>query len=88
MNTLRRAISVLGELLVTAGVIVLLFGAYELWGTGIYTAGQQNDLRAALDQSWGVAAPATPTPGQSSDGPSPSPGTSTAPPTKAPSTSG
>ncbi|MDQ1725518.1 MAG: sortase [Frankiaceae bacterium] len=80
MNAARRAISALGELLVTAGVIVLLFGAYELWGTGLYTAAQQDNLRAALNQSWAAASSAaTPT-----QGPSPSPGTSTTPPVKAP----
>ncbi|MDQ1681979.1 MAG: sortase [Frankiaceae bacterium] len=80
MNAARRAISALGELLVTAGVIVLLFGAYELWGTGLYTAAQQDNLRAALNQSWAAAsAGATPT-----QGPSPSPGTSTTAPVKAP----
>ena len=85
MNGVRRALSLLGELLVTAGVIVLLFGAYELWGTGIYTAGQQQSLLNSLEQSWADArTPATAIPGQSPGGPSPSPGTTNAPPTKAP----
>ncbi|NDL58178.1 class E sortase [Phytoactinopolyspora mesophila] len=35
----------LGELMLTAGVVVLLFVAYTLWGTGLQTAAAQNDLR-------------------------------------------
>jgi sortase A len=41
-----------GELLVTAGVIVLLFVAYELWWTGITTRHEQTKLLAALQQQW------------------------------------
>lgn len=37
-----------GELLLTAGVVVLLFVVYTLWGTGIQTAAAQNDLRDQL----------------------------------------
>ncbi|WP_166346969.1 class E sortase [Phytoactinopolyspora limicola] len=36
----------LGELLLTAGVLVLLFVGYQLWGTGIQTAAAQSDLRS------------------------------------------
>ncbi|WP_129668817.1 class E sortase [Phytoactinopolyspora endophytica] len=35
----------LGELMLTGGVLVLLFVVYTLWGTGIQTAAAQNDLR-------------------------------------------
>ncbi|NDL60687.1 class E sortase [Phytoactinopolyspora mesophila] len=37
-----------GELLMTAGVVVLLFVVYVLWGTGLQTAAAQNDLRGEL----------------------------------------
>lgn len=37
-----------GELLLTAGAIVLLFVVYTLWGTGIQTAAAQDDLRDQL----------------------------------------
>jgi LPXTG-site transpeptidase (sortase) family protein len=47
---------VFGELLLTAGVIVLLFVAYTLWGTGIQTAQAQDSLRQDFD----AAAPASP----------------------------
>jgi LPXTG-site transpeptidase (sortase) family protein len=39
---------VFGELLLTAGAIVLLFVVYTLWGTGLQTAAAQNDLRDQL----------------------------------------
>jgi sortase A len=45
---LRRAISGLGRSLITAGVLLLLFVVYQLWGTGIATAQSQSDLRKDL----------------------------------------
>jgi sortase A len=45
---LRRAISGLGRSLITMGVLLLLFVAYQLWGTGIATAQSQSDLRNDL----------------------------------------
>jgi sortase A len=41
-----------GELLVTAGVVILLFVAYELWWTGVTTRHDQNKLLAGLQQLW------------------------------------
>lgn len=41
-----------GQLLITLGVIVLLFTVYELKITGIYTHKEQKQLGKALDQSW------------------------------------
>jgi LPXTG-site transpeptidase (sortase) family protein len=38
----------LGELLLTAGVLVLLFVVYTLWGTGLQTANAQDELRDQL----------------------------------------
>ncbi|WP_240489805.1 class E sortase [Actinomadura atramentaria] len=49
---MRVAIRGLGELCVTAGLVLILFFAYELWGTGAYTAQQQDRLDAALRKSW------------------------------------
>ena len=49
---MRTIIRSLGELCITAGLILLLFVAYELWGTGRYTAGQQNKLAAQLTKDW------------------------------------
>lgn len=41
-----------GELLVTAGVIVLLFIAYELWWTGLTTRHDQHQVIAQLQREW------------------------------------
>lgn len=41
---MRRVISGVGKVLVTFGILLLLFVAYQLWGTGIYTARAQNQL--------------------------------------------
>jgi LPXTG-site transpeptidase (sortase) family protein len=44
----RSAVSGLGRVLVTLGVILLLFVGYQLWGTGITTARAQDDLARQL----------------------------------------
>ena len=56
----------LGQTLVTAGVVVLLFCVYELQVTGLYTAEQQKSLGRDLSQEWAAPAPSRPpvTPGQ------------------------
>jgi sortase A len=41
----RRTAASLGRMLVTVGLLILLFVAYQLWGTGIFTARAQSDLR-------------------------------------------
>jgi LPXTG-site transpeptidase (sortase) family protein len=49
-HTRKATVSgVLGELLLTAGAVVLLFVVYTLWGTGIQTAAAQNDLRGQFE---------------------------------------
>jgi sortase A len=42
---LRRVAAAIGRTLITVGVLILLFVAYQLWGTGIYTSQQQSNLR-------------------------------------------
>ena len=37
-----------GRMLITVGLLILLFVAYQLWGTGIYTAQAQDDLKSDL----------------------------------------
>lgn len=49
---MRVFIRGLGELLITAGLVVLLFAGYELWGTGRYTEQQQDALADDLRTSW------------------------------------
>ncbi|MEP7054869.1 MAG: class E sortase, partial [Actinomycetota bacterium] len=54
-----RAVRATGELLITAGLVVFLFVAYELWGTGVHTAHAQHAAEGKLAAAWqaGVALP-------------------------------
>jgi sortase A len=51
----------LGQLLITAGVVILLFVGYELWFTGFYTQQQQSKLTKSIDGQWASKAPAVET---------------------------
>lgn len=53
---MRVLIRSVGELCITAGLVVLLFVAYELWGTGTYTQAQQHKLGDELTRSWNSSA--------------------------------
>jgi sortase A len=48
---MRRAIAAFGRLLVTVGLLILLFVAFQLWGTGLVTARAQDDMRAEFNRS-------------------------------------
>ncbi|MBM3673631.1 MAG: class E sortase [Actinobacteria bacterium] len=43
---MQRVISGAGRFFVTGGILILLFVAYQLWGTGFYTAREQDALKA------------------------------------------
>jgi sortase A len=65
----RTSIRTVGELMITFGVIVMLFAAYEVWGTAAIINNHQNDLDQQLGQDWdqpdptvGPTAPAGPAP--------------------------
>jgi sortase A len=61
--TVRRVLRNVGAALVAVGVLLLLFVGYELWGTGLITAGHQRALRNQFDQELrqaGVAIPTSP----------------------------
>ncbi len=62
MSVTRTITRALGELLVTLGVVILLFCGYELWFTGIYTANQQTHLSHQLQDSWDPPTVVSPTP--------------------------
>lgn len=49
---MRILIRSVGELCITAGIVLIFFVAYELWGTGQYTEDQQNKLGKELNQAW------------------------------------
>ena len=42
---LHRVLGGVGRFLIAAGLIVLLFVAFQLWGTGLETRGHQTTLR-------------------------------------------
>jgi len=48
---LLRVLGVVGRILVAAGVLLLLFTAYQLWGTGLVEAHSQSVLRSELNPS-------------------------------------
>jgi sortase A len=45
---LRQAVSITGKILIGAGILVLLFTAYQIWGTSIQESHTQNALRSTL----------------------------------------
>jgi sortase A len=56
--TRDRVISVsagtLAEILITFGVVLLLFAGYEIWGKAAIVDSHQRDLNAQLTEDWGV----------------------------------
>jgi sortase A len=50
MSTFRRVVDILGRVLIAAGVLLLLFTAYQIWGTSIQESHAQNALRSQLQQ--------------------------------------
>ncbi|GAA5158105.1 MULTISPECIES: class E sortase [Amycolatopsis] len=47
-----RVVRTIGELLITAGLVVLLFVVYELYVTDLFSAQKQASATADLDQDW------------------------------------
>jgi sortase A len=47
---MRRAIAGVGRTLVTLGLLILLFVVYQLWGTGIFTARAQTQLKRDFER--------------------------------------
>ena len=59
---MRTVLRVFGECCLTAGVIVLLFLAYLVWGTALATSAHQHAFATQLQQQWQIhreAKPAT-----------------------------
>lgn len=50
-------VGVLGELLVTAGVLILLFLGWQLWWNDAIMASQQSDAASELSSEWGAPTP-------------------------------
>jgi len=53
---LARVLNVVGRTMITAGVLILLFVAYQLWGTGIREAQAQDRLQRQFDRKVAEAA--------------------------------
>jgi len=68
-SVIRGVLRGTGELLITFGLIVLLFAAYEVWGASALVDAHQNDLDQELAQDWdtAVVAPST----EASESPAP-----------------
>ena len=47
---LAKVLGAIGRTCITAGVLILLFVAYQLWGTGIYEAREQDRLQSEFAQ--------------------------------------
>jgi sortase A len=54
-DVVRMLVSGLGQLLITLGVIILLFVGYELWFTGLYTRAQQASAEKVIQQRFAAA---------------------------------
>nr|WP_041315767.1 class E sortase [Saccharothrix espanaensis] len=50
----RKTVRAVGELLITAGLVILLFVVYEVYVTDLISAGKQDDATHALDDKWGA----------------------------------
>lgn len=74
-TVVRRTVGAIGRGLVTAGILILLFVAFQLWGTGLYTAREQSRLKSDFDAQLARAKTATTT-----TTPTPGPTTTTTPP--------
>src|SRR5580692_1693176 len=48
MSTLRRVVDIIGRVLIGLGVLLLLFTAYQIWGTSVQEAHTQSGLRTQL----------------------------------------
>jgi sortase A len=61
-SRIRAGIRATGELMITFGLIVLMFAAYEVWGITAEVEAQQNDLDNQLSQQWAEPEPTVSTP--------------------------
>jgi sortase A len=73
---LARVLGAIGRTCITVGVLILLFVAYQLWGTGIREAQAQRDLESEFEQRLGESGVAAPDESAQGAGPTP---TTTAP---------
>jgi sortase A len=51
-SRVRKVIHGIGEVMITFGLVLLLFAGYEIWGKAAIVEGHQNDLDKQLEQAW------------------------------------
>jgi sortase A len=51
-KAIRTSATTLGEIMITFGLVLLLFAAYEIWGKAAIIADHQRDLEAQLNEEW------------------------------------
>ena len=56
----RESLGAIGRMMIAAGVLILLFVAYQLWGTGLHTAQAQDELASRVRGPAGAARPSSP----------------------------
>ncbi|MFJ8578870.1 class E sortase [Micromonospora sp. NPDC093277] len=61
-SRLRSGVRAAGEVLITLGLVVLLFAGYEIWGKTVIVDAHQNDLNSQLAQEWAGDPTVGPTP--------------------------
>lgn len=77
-STTMRIVGYVGRVLLSAGVLLLAFVAYELWGTGLHEAKAQDALAHEFDAALAAEAPPTTSaPSTSVDAGPPTTGTTT-----------
>ncbi len=65
-SRLRTGVRAAGEVLITFGIVVLLFAGYEIWGKSVIVNAHQNDLSQQLAEAWGPPGDPTVTPSTTS----------------------
>lgn len=71
MSHVRTAVRLLGELFVTAGVVVLLFVVYQLFWTNVEAGLAQREVASDLRSTWEGSVPVAPEPSASPAGEAP-----------------
>ncbi len=61
---IRAAVSGLGELLITVGLLLLLFVTWQLWWTDVVAGAEQQQIATDLRDSWSDERPAVVAGGQ------------------------
>lgn len=56
-TVLRRSVRTAGEIMITLGLVLLLFAAYEIWGKSVIVNEHQHDLDSQLNSQWAQPGP-------------------------------